>query len=159
MTPIRLVLFYSRVFMGLLLIVGLCSSSVKAQQLEIPRGKEVKRSALIQRSDLNRRLVELDRLLTLGSLLRAESLLESLAQHKNLEWELRSRRIALTKLKGDHEEAVRLCREALNYQPGSARLLRELAGSLLELNQQQVAYSTQPDPNEPDGSVHSQPRL
>ncbi len=108
-------------------------------QLERPRKRTMPQ--LPPRIDLNRRLVELDRLLSLGSLVRAETLLEGLAQHAFLERDLIPRRIVLAKLKGEHEAAIDLCREALKLAPGSARLHRELAGSLLALERAAEAYA------------------
>ena len=84
--------------------------------------------------DLRQRLVELDRLLAFESLSRAESLLNELAKHSALKHELMSRRIRLAQLKGDHEQAVQLCREALAKQESNPTLWRPLGASLLALD-------------------------
>ena len=83
--------------------------------------------------DLRQRLVELDRLLAFESLSRAESLLNELGKHRSLKHELVSRRIRLAQLKGDHEQAVLLCREALTKQESNPTLWRPLGASLLAL--------------------------
>ena len=85
--------------------------------------------------ELRRRLGELDRLLLLGSAARAEALLADLAQHSALERELVPRRIKLAQLKGDHAEAVLLCRRAVADEPRNGGLWRELAKSLLAVDQ------------------------
>lgn len=85
--------------------------------------------------ELRRRLGELDRLLMLGSAARAASLLEELAQHSVLARELVPRRIELEQLRGDHAAAVDLCRGAVAEQPRNPSLWRELATSLLALDQ------------------------
>lgn len=84
--------------------------------------------------EMRRRLTELDRLLMLGSAPRAAALLEDLAQHSALAHELVPRRIELEQLRGDHDAAVRLCREAVVRQPRNPALWRELASSLLALD-------------------------
>jgi tetratricopeptide (TPR) repeat protein len=84
--------------------------------------------------DLRRRLVELDRLLALESLGRAESVIEDLEQHSSLKGELVSRRIRLAQLRGDHQLAVDLCREAALDQPLNPALWRSLASSLLAVD-------------------------
>ena len=89
--------------------------------------------------DLRRRLIELDRLLSLGSLSRAESLLNDLAQHSELGRELVPRRIKLAQLKGEHAEAVRLCRAGLEETPLNPSLWRSLTASLLALDQPDTA--------------------
>ena len=91
-------------------------------------------------TSLHRRLVELDRLLTLGSLSRAEALLNSLAQHRELEGELVPYRIRLAQAKGDHDEAVMLCRDALEDNPNSPRYWRDLAVSLIALDRFDEAH-------------------
>jgi tetratricopeptide (TPR) repeat protein len=91
------------------------------------------------RADLLRRVQELDRLLTLGSLSRAEALLDELAQHSFLEAYLTPLRIRLAQLKGEHAEAVELCRGALSGNESNARLWRELAISLLALGRWEEA--------------------
>ncbi|MFT5232489.1 MAG: tetratricopeptide (TPR) repeat protein [Candidatus Krumholzibacteriia bacterium] len=84
---------------------------------------------------LRRRMIELDRLLALGSLSRAETLLMDLEQHSVVARELASRRIKLAQLKGDHEKAVTLSREALVEQSRIPGLWRELTRSLLAVGQ------------------------
>jgi tetratricopeptide (TPR) repeat protein len=81
--------------------------------------------------DMRRRLIELDKLLSLESLSRAESLLKDLQQHSQLTRELVPRRIRLAQLKGEHEEVLALCRQALAGQPANPGLWRSLTGSLL----------------------------
>jgi len=92
--------------------------------------------------DLRRRLIELDRLLSLGSLSRAESLLEDLSKHNELKRELMTRRIKLAQLKGDHEEAILLCREALQVQTRNPGLWRSLAASQLAVDQPDSALQS-----------------
>jgi tetratricopeptide (TPR) repeat protein len=92
--------------------------------------------------DLRRRLVELDRLLSLGSISSAESLLEDLEQHSALQRELMTRRIKLAQLKGDYQEAVRLCREALVGQDLNPGLWRSLAESQLAVDQPDSALES-----------------
>ncbi len=84
--------------------------------------------------DLNRRLIELDRLLSLKSVGRAESLLKSLEQHSVLERQLLSRRVRLAQLKGDHRQAVQICREAVVDLPLNSALWRSLATSYLAID-------------------------
>jgi len=81
--------------------------------------------------EMRRRLAELDRLLVLNSLARAETLLEELAQHSILASDLVTRRIKLAQLKGAHDEAIALSREAISGEPDSSELWRELGVSLL----------------------------
>ncbi|MBK6734920.1 MAG: tetratricopeptide repeat protein [bacterium] len=85
--------------------------------------------------ELRRRLSELDRLLVLGSAARAAALLDELAQHSALTRELVTRRIELEQLRGDHAAAAALCRRAVAEQPLNPSLWRELASSLLALDQ------------------------
>ncbi|MBK9473931.1 MAG: tetratricopeptide repeat protein [bacterium] len=85
--------------------------------------------------ELRRRLSELDRLLVLGSAARAAALLDELAQHSALSRELVTRRIELEQLRGDHAAAAALCRQAVAEQPLNPSLWRELASSLLALDQ------------------------
>jgi tetratricopeptide (TPR) repeat protein len=85
--------------------------------------------------ELRRRLSELDRLLVLGSAARAAALLDELAQHSALSRELVTRRIELEQLRGDHAAAAALCRLAVAEQPLNPSLWRELASSLLALDQ------------------------
>jgi tetratricopeptide (TPR) repeat protein len=85
--------------------------------------------------ELRRRLSELDRLLVLGSAARAAALLDELAQHSALTRELVTRRIELEQLRGDHAAAAALCRQAVAEQPLNPSLWRELASSLLALDQ------------------------
>ena len=85
--------------------------------------------------DMRRRLVELDRLLTLKSVGRAEGLLKELSQHSMLQRELISRRIRLAQLRGEHQKAVDICRQALVEQPLNAGLWRAMATSLLAEDQ------------------------
>lgn len=84
--------------------------------------------------DLRRRLIELDRLLALESLARAQGLLADLEQHSALSRELTSRRIRLAQLKGEHDRAVNLCREAVIDQPLNPALWRAMASSLLAVD-------------------------
>jgi len=132
----------------ILLLSGLGVGSSLGQEPADPRAQEEQRDRIppdlrhrslppshSQVMDLRRRLIELDRLLSLGSLSRAESLLSELEQHTVLRRELGPRRIELAQLKGDHEEAARLCREALVEQSGNPALWRELAVSQLALDQ------------------------
>jgi len=84
---------------------------------------------------LRRRVIELDRLLALGSLSRAETLLMDLEQHSVIARELFSRRIKLAQLKGDHDVAIALSREALIEQNRIPGLWRELTRSLLAVGQ------------------------
>ena len=92
--------------------------------------------------DLRRRLIELDRLLSLGSVSRAESMLEDLEQHSALRRELVTRRIKLAQLKGDHDEAVRICRDALREQDRNPGLWRSLAQSQLAIDQADSAMAS-----------------
>lgn len=85
--------------------------------------------------ELRRRLAELDRLLLLGSAARAATMLDELAQHSALERELVPRRIELAQLRGEHAAAAALCRQSVADQPRNAGLWRELATSLLALDQ------------------------
>ncbi|MFO7655349.1 MAG: tetratricopeptide repeat protein [Candidatus Krumholzibacteriia bacterium] len=132
--------------MGLALMATLVAGAAAAQVPLDPRSRlerppDTRPSPRLERvhpqlaphADLLRRVQELDRLLTLGSLSRAEVLLGELEQHSFLGPHLLPHRIRLAQLKGDHEAAVDLCREALADAPGNARVWRELAGSLLAL--------------------------
>lgn len=85
--------------------------------------------------ELRRRLGELDRLLLLGSAARAATVLDDLAQHSALTRELVPRRIRLEQLRGDHVAAAALCRRAVTDEPRNPALWRELATSLLALDQ------------------------
>ena len=117
--------------------VGPLSVSVaraqESQQLPRPRERLLQPNHR-QLSDLNRRLVELDRLLSLKSVGRAESLLQSLEQHSVLQGQLVGRRIRLAQLKGEHDRAVELCREAVVDMPLNSALWRSLATSLLAVD-------------------------
>lgn len=137
--------------LGCLLLLG--ASLAGAQTTQDPRGnqtdpdnrdrleipKEIRRPDMPMNHqsalDMRRRLIELDRLLSLGSLSRAESLLNELDQHAALKRELVTRKIKLAQLKGDHEEAVKLCREALDGKGRNPGLWRSLAESQLAIDQ------------------------
>lgn len=122
----------------LILVVGVCSGATAQQEKVLPRPvplppKPTPKMGQGDRQllDLSRRVQELDRLLSLESLGRAEGLLKDLEQHSVLATQLVSRRIRLAQLRGDHELAVDLCRDAVVDQPVNAALWRSLGSSLL----------------------------
>ena len=122
---------------ALIWLVVSCSLSFSAsvgwgQALPIPSRQHPPSAAGAM--DMRRRLVELDRLLTLKSVGRAESLLEDLEKHSVLRRELISRRIRLAQLRGDHQKAVDICREALSEQPLNAGFWRSITKSLLAVD-------------------------
>ena len=103
----------------------------------IPPGRFERQSPIsnLDVIELRRRLGELDRMLLLGSVARADALLADLAQHSALARELVPRRIMLEQLRGDHAKAAELCRQAVTDQPRNPAMWRELATSLLALDQ------------------------
>ncbi len=90
--------------------------------------------------DLRRRLEDLDRQLMLRNLGRAEDLLQDLSQHSVLLRELVTREIRLAQLKGNHEEAIRLCKETLVEQFLNPSLWRYLAVSELAMGNVDGSY-------------------
>ncbi len=77
------------------------------------------------------RLAEVDKLLALGQVARARQTLAGVEAEGVPRRESLPRWIALSRAEGDPAGTVRLCREGLAGQPGSARFLRELAGALM----------------------------
>lgn len=119
------------VLMGCVLVTIVMVSELLAQTQHPPLTPQVQRDP--HSFDVRRRLAEVDRLLLLNNLPRAESLLGELEQQGLARHELLPRYIKLAQQQADHAEAARLCREALAIQPNSAHLWRELAVSLLQL--------------------------
>ncbi len=116
------------VLWGLFLVLVIQVGPAVAQLEKLPRKPPTSGASVV---DMRRRLVELDRLLTLKSVGRAESLLADLQQHSILKRELIPRRIRLAQLRGDHQQAVEICRTALYEQPLNAGFWRSLTTSLL----------------------------
>ena len=124
---------------GAVMALALWAAAGQAQQPERlprvqPRAHPTMPGQSRQLADLARRLTELDRLLALGSLGAAETLLQDLQQHSALARELVSRRIRLAQLKGEHREAIEICRDNLAGQPRNPALWRALASSLLAVD-------------------------
>ncbi|MHB8078930.1 MAG: hypothetical protein ACYDIE_06720 [Candidatus Krumholzibacteriia bacterium] len=90
-------------------------------------------SPAIPLADWQLRLAEVDKLLSLGHVARAREVLAGVEGDGAPRREALPRWIALARAEGDQAGIVRLCREGLAGQPGSARYLRELAGALMTL--------------------------
>lgn len=114
------------------------------ERLQIPDNLLAPQAPLNRQNliDLRRRLIELDRLLSLGSISRAETLLKELEQHTVLRRELVTRRIKLAQLKGEHVQAIELCRDALVGQERNPGLWRSLALSQLAVDQPDSAMES-----------------
>lgn len=124
-------MMHRNLIVAILAVLMLAGGSVSAQPKQLVRPLMPSGQSVV---DMRRRLVELDRLLTLKSVGRAESLLKELEQHSVLKNELVPRRIRLAQLRGNHDLAVDICREALAVQPRNAGLWRSLATSLLAVD-------------------------
>jgi len=127
------IVFFVYLLAGFVAVPAFCQSD---KELKLPAPGVQKRSSQMSRKsivDMRRRLEELDRQLMLRNVGRAEDIYEELSQHSVLARELVSRNIRLVQLKGNHEEAIVLCREALVVQNLNASLWRYLTVSELVL--------------------------